>query len=93
MCLLRRKRLSKHKEHTEESNAENDVTSDDHASSAESNAKEPQSSKLPICDMDRLPPIVHCSELQKSAVSDDPGTEKHGIRNDSTSDFRTQRPS
>ncbi len=66
MCLPRHKRLSKHKEHTEESNAKDDVTSDDQASSAESNAEEhgnqPRSSKLLICDMDRLPPIAHCSE-------------------------------
>ncbi len=40
ICLLRRKRFSKHKEHTEESNAEDDETSDDPASSAESYAEE-----------------------------------------------------
>jgi hypothetical protein len=80
MCLLRRKRLSQHREHTEESNAEDDETSYDQASSAESKFCGKQcrgtfSRKLLICDIDRLPPIAHCSELQKSAVSDVPGTE------------------
>ena len=63
MCLLRRKRLFQHKEPTEHSSAEDDVTSDDQASSAESNAEEHgnqnRSSKLLICDMDRLPPIAN----------------------------------
>ncbi len=65
MCLLRCKRFFLHKEPTEDSNAEDDVTSDDQASSAECNAEEHgnqnRSSKLLICDMDRLPPIAHCS--------------------------------
>ena len=77
MCLLRRKRLFQHKEPTEDSNAEDNVTSDDQACSAESNAEEHgnQSSKLLICDMDRLPPTAQCPELQTCAVSDVPGTE------------------
>ncbi len=77
--MLRRKRLSKHKEPTEDSNAEDDVTSDDQASSAESNAEEHgnqnRSSKLLIGDMDISPPIAQCSEFQTCAVPDDPGAE------------------
>jgi hypothetical protein len=67
MCLLSHNRLFQHKEPTEDSNAEDNVTSDDQASSAESNAEEHgnqnSSSKLLICDMDKLPIIAQCTLL------------------------------